>query len=139
MSRLCWICGAPADTGEHRRKRSDVVARYEASWAPEQQPFVIRGDGNTKWTRIKGTNDRRNLYEHMLCGPCNSTLTKPFGHAYQQFSDWAFASPATLHGRDAIDFAAIFGGAYREKPLIYYATLSRASAAALLTPTSNRR
>jgi hypothetical protein len=53
----------------------------------------------------------------MLCGPCNSTLTKP-DHAYQQFSDWAFASAATLHERDAIDYVAIFGAAYREKALL---------------------
>lgn len=116
-SRLCWICGAPADTDEHRRKRSDLVARYGASWTPEQQPFVIRGDGSSKWSRIQGPNDRRNLYERMLCGPCNSTLTKPFDLAYQQFSDWVFASAATLHERDAIDFAAIFGEAYHEKTL----------------------
>jgi hypothetical protein len=53
----------------------------------------------------------------MLCGPCNSTRTKPFDQAYQEFSDWVLASPATLHGKDAIDFAEIFGDAYGEKSL----------------------
>jgi hypothetical protein len=42
---------------------------------------------------------------------------KPLDHAYQQFSDWAFASAATLHERDAINFSAIFGEAYRENTL----------------------
>lgn len=115
--RPCWICGDPADTDEHRRKRSDLVARYGASWKPDEQPFVIRGDGSSKWTRIQGPNDRKNLYERMLCGPCNSTRTKPFDHAYQQFSDRVLASAATLHERDAIDFGVIFGEAYREKTL----------------------
>jgi hypothetical protein len=115
--RLCWICGDPADTGEHRRKRSDLVARYGKSWTPAQQPFVIRGDGNTRWTRIQGPDDRRIVYEQMLCGPCNSTRTKRFDQAYQQFSAWVLDSAATLHERDAIDFADIFGEAYREKTL----------------------
>jgi hypothetical protein len=116
-SRPCWICDDPADTDEHRRKRSDIVARYGASWTPEQQPFVIRGDGSSRWTRIQGPNDRRNLYERMLCNACNSTRTKPFDQAYQQFSEWVLASAPTLHERDAIDFADIFGEAYREKTL----------------------
>ena len=116
-SRPCWICGDPADTDEHRRKRSDLVARYGPTWTPEHQPFVIRGDGSNRWTRIQGPNDRKNLYELMLCGPCNSARTKPFDQAYQQFSDWVLGSAATLHEKDAIDFAEIFGDAYREKSL----------------------
>ena len=116
-SRPCWICGDPADTDEHRRKRSDLVARYGPNWTPEHQPFVIRGDSSSRWTRIQGPNDRKNLYELMLCGPCNSARTKPFDQAYQQFSDWVLGSSATLHEKDAIDFAEIFGDAYREKSL----------------------
>lgn len=115
--RPCWICGDPANTDEHRRKRSDLVARYGKSWAPPQQPFIIRGDGSTRWTRIQGPNDRKNLYEQMLCGLCNNTRTQPSDYAYQQFSEWVLASAATLHERDSIDFAEIFGEAYREKTL----------------------
>ena len=59
--RPCWIYGDPANTDEHRRKRSDLVARYGASWTPEQQPFVIRGDASTRSTRIQGPNNRKNL------------------------------------------------------------------------------
>lgn len=137
--RPCWICGDPADTDEHRRKRSDLVARYGASWTPEQQPFVIRGDGSSRWTRIQGPNDRRNLYERMLCGPCNNARTQPFDQAYQQFSGWVLVSAATLHEKDAIDFADIFGDAFRENSSILCAILQRASAVASLTPTSSRR
>ena len=101
--RPCWIYGDPANTDEHRRKRSDLVARYGASWTPEQQPFVIRGDASTRSTRIQGPNNRKNLYQRMLCDACNSTRTKPFDHAYQQLPDWVLASAATLHERNAIE------------------------------------
>jgi hypothetical protein len=117
MSRPCWICGDPADTDEHRRKRSDLIARYGSSWTRAQQPFVIRGDGSSRWTRIQGPNDRKILYEKMLCAPCNNVRTQPFDQAYQQFSEWVLASAATLYGYEGIDFAEIYGDAYVEKGL----------------------
>jgi hypothetical protein len=116
-SQPCWICGDPADSDEHKHKRSDLVARHGRSWTPEQQPFVIRGDGSSHWTRIQGPNDRNNLYEKMLCRPCNNARTKPFDQAYQEFSDWVLANATTLHGQEAIDFERIYGGDYAAKTL----------------------
>jgi hypothetical protein len=115
--RPCWICGDPADSDEHKRKRTDLVTRYGRSWTPEQQPFVIRGDGSSRWTRIQGPNDRNNLYKKLLCRPCNNARTKPFDQAYHEFSDWVFATATTLHSKEAIDFAEIYGAAYAEKSL----------------------
>lgn len=112
ITRLCWICGDPADSAEHRRKRSDLVTRYGPSWTPERQPFVIRGDSSDRWTRIQGPNDRANLYEEMLCRPCNSTRTKSFDKAYQRFSDWLFAAAPVLHSKHAIEFEEVYGKAY---------------------------
>lgn len=115
--RRCWICGDPGDSDEHRRKRSDLVARYGSSWTPEQQPFVIRGDGSSRWTRIQSPNDRKNLYEKMLCQPCNNARTKPFDQAYQKFSDWVLATAPALHSEEEIDFAEIYGSVYVEQSL----------------------
>ena len=113
----CWVCGNPADTDEHRRKRSDLVARYGTSWMPEQQPFVIRGDRSSRWTRVQGPNDRKSVYKKMLCGWCNNTRTQPFDEAYQQFSGWILAAAAILHGKESIDFTEIYGNAHVEKTL----------------------
>jgi hypothetical protein len=115
--RPCWICGDPADSDEHRRKRSDLVARYGASWTPDQQPFVIRGDGSDRWTRIQSPNDRKNVYENMLCSPCNNKRTRPFDLSYQRFSQWILAASAILHIKDGIDFGEIYGDAYVEESL----------------------
>jgi hypothetical protein len=115
--KKCWICGDRADSDEHRRKRSDLVARYGRSWRPEQQPLVIRGDGSSRWTTIQGPNDSNNLYKEMLCRPCNNSRTKPFDQAYQQFSDWVLAAGPTLHSKKEINFVEIYGVAYIEKCL----------------------
>jgi hypothetical protein len=111
-SQPCWICGDPADSDEHKHKRSDLVARYGRSWTPEQQPFVIRGDGSSRWTRIQGPNDRKNLYEKLLCRPCNNARTKPFDLAYERFSGWVLSETPTLCDKAEIDFADVFGSGY---------------------------
>jgi len=112
ISRLCWICGDPADSDEHKFKRSDLVVRYGRSWSTEQQPFVIRGDGSSRWTRIQGPNDRKNLYEKLLCRPCNNARTKPFDLAYEHFSQWVLSQGATLCDKTEINFAQVFGSGY---------------------------
>jgi YgiT-type zinc finger domain-containing protein len=115
--RPCWICGDPADSDEHRRKRSDLVSRYGRSWKPEQQPFVIRGDGRSFWTRLQGPDDRKNLYRKMLCCACNNARTRPFDKAYQAFSNWVLAMGATLHEKEEINFVEIFGMAWEARTL----------------------
>ena len=87
------------------------------SWTPEQQPFLIRGDSSSRWTRIQGPKDQKTLYQKMLCRPCNNARTKPFDRAYQTFSDWVLATAATLHSKEEIDFAEIYGDAHAEKSL----------------------
>jgi hypothetical protein len=115
--RPCWICDDPADSDEHKHQKSALVARFGRSWTPEQQPFLIRGDGSSRWTRIQGPNDRNILYEKMLCRPCNNARTKEFDLAYQTFSDWVLATAATLHDKESIDFEDIYGSTYAEKSL----------------------
>jgi hypothetical protein len=89
-----------------------LVVRYGRSWKPEQQPFVIRGDGSSRWTRIQGPNDRKNLYEKLLCRPCNNTRTKPFDLAYERFSTWVLSETAALCHKPEINFADVFGSGY---------------------------
>lgn len=124
LSRPCWICGKPADTAEHKWKRSDLVARYGQRWTPEQMPFVIRGDGGSRWERIQGPDDRNNVYSKMLCCVCNNAGTSGFDRAYQKFSDWVLATAPILHGKEAIDFVEIYGDHYVEGTrnlLLYFA------------------
>jgi hypothetical protein len=109
----CWICGAVADSDEHKFKRSDMVTRYERNWPPAEQPFVFRGDGRP--SRIQGPNSGPTLYRDMLCVACNNARTKPFDLAYERFSTWILSESATLFERAEIDFAEVFGNSYVEE------------------------
>jgi hypothetical protein len=111
----CWICGDPADSDEHKFKRSDMVTRYGTNWPPVQQPFIFRGDG--RWIRIQGPNSGQNLYRDMLCKPCNNSRTKPFDLAYERFSTWVLSNAATLCDRTEIDFGEVFGDSYPEETI----------------------
>jgi 5-methylcytosine-specific restriction endonuclease McrA len=102
----CWICGATADSDEHKYKRTDIVTRYGRSWPSAEQPFVFRGDGRP--SRIPGPNSEPTLYRDMLCQPCNNARTKPFDLAYERFSTWVLSGSNRLHERTEIDFAEVF-------------------------------
>ena len=96
--------------------RAPSLRDFGRSWTPEQQPFLIRGDSSSRWTRIQGPKDQKTLYQKMLCRPCNNARTKPFDRAYQTFSDWVLATAATLHSKEEIDFAEIYGDAHAREP-----------------------
>lgn len=104
---ICWICRSPADSSEHRFKRSDLVRRYGRSWSSRDRPFILRGDGNPQ--RSQGPNDRLNKYEKTLCQPCNNARTQPFDRSYEIFSDWVFHEAGTLYRCGKLDFRKIYG------------------------------
>jgi hypothetical protein len=74
----------------------------------------------------------------MLCRPCNNARTKPFDQAYQIFSGWVLAAATTLHSKEAIDFAEIYGGAHAGKNLNLLRYFAKALVAALPMLASNR-
>jgi hypothetical protein len=111
----CWICGAVADSNEHKFKRSDIVTRYGKNWSPSEQPFIFRGDGRP--SRMQGPNSAESLYRRMLCRTCNNAGTKPFDLAYEQFSKWVLSQSAALHERTEIDFSEVFGPSYPDQTL----------------------
>ena len=104
---ICWICGGPAGSSEHRFKRSDLVTRYGRSWPSCDRPFILRGDGSPQ--RSRGPNDRLNLYAKTLCKPCNNARTQAFDRAYETFSDWVFHEAGTLYRCGKLDFRKIYG------------------------------
>ena len=104
---VCWICGGPANSSEHKFKHSDIVRRHGRSLPSADRPFILRGDGNPQ--RMRGPNDRLNLYERSLCMPCNNARTQPFDVAYKTFSDWVFSETADLCRYGKLDFRKIYG------------------------------
>lgn len=106
-SGVCWICGKPSETGEHRIKKSDLVAQFGKG------PF--RGDNSLVHVKagricdIQGPDSKLVKYEKNLCAFCNNTATQPFDRAYEQFVPWVMANEAEVVRRRVIDFEAVYG------------------------------
>lgn len=82
---LCWICKAnKADSGEHKTKRSDLLA---VLGKPSQQnPFFYHD--MEKPNRAVGSLDAAILKNPIrICAHCNSARTQPHDRAWERMSD----------------------------------------------------
>jgi hypothetical protein len=101
----CWICGACADSREHRFKRTDL-ARSASTWDKDDQPFFAGADGVR---RLQGPKSDLVKFDKKLCQACNTARSQPWDHAYEKFSAWAHAQGHNLLTEDHIDFTAVYG------------------------------
>lgn len=114
----CWICGASADSREHRFKKSDL-ARAGKTWSREDQPFFVNSDGIR---RLQGPGSKLVTFSKVICQQCNNAGTQAYDRAYETFSNWAEAQGAALLKRNELDFREIFGAdfEYASLNLLYY-------------------
>jgi hypothetical protein len=82
---LCWICKEkPADSGEHKTKRSDLLAVLGRP--TQEEPFYYHD--LHKANRPVGSLDARILKSPVrICAFCNSTRTQPHDRAWERMSD----------------------------------------------------
>ncbi len=81
----CWICGAPADSGEHKSKKSDLKAVFGGV----SQKAPLRMHTLHRSNRPIGSFDASPLkWEKSLCHACNTTLTQPHDQAWEAVSHW---------------------------------------------------
>jgi hypothetical protein len=99
----CWICSAPADSGEHRMKKSDMVRAYgKGPYRGGAAPVHVF-DGVQ--TAIQGPRSNTLKYEPSLCHNCNTTRTQTFDRAYDQFISWVLTNEDVVLTKRFINFA----------------------------------
>lgn len=79
----CWICGQPADSGEHMLKASDLRATFGS--VSQNRPVFLHSSSarNVLKRTIKDVAFKSKA---QLCGHCNSTLTQPYDRAWEALS-----------------------------------------------------
>jgi hypothetical protein len=108
----CWICGAPATTGEQKTKQSDL--RGAPGKPTQAQPFYYhdkkvrnRPIGSYKGDFLKS--------QSRLCAPCNNQRTQPHDFAWERMSDWLRARTPPIRGGDVVRADRIYShGATQE-------------------------
>jgi hypothetical protein len=82
-SPICWICGNPADSREHKSQKSDLKA---VLGTPSQsKPFFLHSE-TQKNRKIPGLKSGLTMFDKSLCQDCNNSLTQPHDRAWQQLS-----------------------------------------------------
>ena len=109
QSATCWICGAPADSGEHIFKARDLKRIFDKyGYAPEALPLHISVNGERK---LLGPKSDRMKYPRVICQRCNNDRTSKFDSAYDKLTDWFMAHQADFTIAQ-MDFFDVFGADY---------------------------
>ncbi|MCW5206857.1 hypothetical protein VU08_08035 [Desulfobulbus sp. F5] len=107
--RSCWMCGAPADSREHKFKKSDIVRRYGAQPFKEMGGVVHCRHSEKKYKDIQGASAKVLTYNPIICSRCNNVVSQPWDQAYQQFESWLFNNSSVILQRRFILLEEVFG------------------------------
>lgn len=113
MGRMdCWICGAPATTGEHKSKQSDL--RAVLGKPTQARPFYYH-DKNVRNRPIGSYRGDFLKSQSRLCAPCNNQRTQPHDLAWEQMSEWLRTRTPRIRPGDFVRADRIYPlGATRE-------------------------
>ena len=108
----CWWCGAAADSGEHRFKKSDIVR--------EHGPGGYRGDATLSRVTAGGTVDAQGpksdvfKFNRSLCQACNNARSQPFDRAYDSFIEHLWANEQQVLRDRTLDLATVWPSDWRQ-------------------------
>ena len=93
----CWICGGPANSGEHKTKRSDLKAVFGK---PTQVEPIFYHDNSRKNRPVKSLDAKFLKSPDRICQYCNNARTQPHDLAWERLSafimDNSHVTPGTL-------------------------------------------
>lgn len=114
----CWMCGAEANSSEHRLKKADIVRAYgRGPYSGEHRPIHVR---TGKLTGIQGPNSRTIKYPAILCHTCNTTTSQPYDVAYDCLIEWVLQNESLVIRRRFVNFADVFGSDFQLHQLNLY-------------------
>lgn len=118
MSGTCWICGAPADSAEHRFKKTDLTrAHGRGPYVGSSALSHVRAG---RESLVQGPNSEILKYSQSLCKQCNNTGTQPFDRAYETFIRWVMENEDVVLHRRFIDFEEVYGVGWEESQCNLY-------------------
>jgi hypothetical protein len=82
---LCWICNAPATTGEHKIKRSDLRDTLEL-FTQSRRPYL--NSGSVKNRIIQSIDSKYLKSSARMCGKCNNERSQPYDKSWESLSGW---------------------------------------------------
>ena len=112
----CWICGAPATTGEHIPKASTLRDIF----GPVSQQHPAFHSSKQRRNRRMQSLDSKLVKFRVLCGQCNSGVTQPFDRAWDAFWGYLLRNGHALNRHSVIRLSRVFGYRARRKALNFH-------------------
>lgn len=109
----CWWCGSPADSREHRHKKSDVVRSFGS--APWTGGVVRVRSGSDREERIQGPNSDKLKFARVLCATCNNARSQPFDLAYEDFATFAHRNTEAIVKVGSFRLFQVYGRDWRNR------------------------
>ncbi len=101
----CWICNAPANSGEHRVKSAALQVIFSK---PINQGSPLYYWTDLDWKRIGSVKADRLKFPQLICDLCNTTTTQPHDMAWQRLIEFVHRDCTSLSPGDRIDLWKIF-------------------------------
>jgi hypothetical protein len=112
----CWWCGtAPADSAEHKFKRSDLVREFGKPPYYDQRTLLpTLGAGKHE---VRGPNSGLFKFKPSMCTRCNNTRSQPFDRAWDTLTKHLVDNEEAVLATQSIDLRSVFGQAWRADAL----------------------
>lgn len=116
----CWVCGAPADSREHRLKKSDLVARHgRGKYTGDKK--MVHVVGGVEQGNLQGPGAAQLMYEGSLCSSCNNHISQPADRAYETFMAWVLKHEVSVLQTRTINLRSVYG----DQPALHIENLIR--------------
>jgi hypothetical protein len=104
---MCWWCRErPADSREHKFKRSDLVREHGRGELRGERTLVVYGKQQRE---ARSTKNDALKFAPSLCAKCNNERSQPFDKAYDRFIEELFKREDEVLAARSFDLRAAFG------------------------------
>jgi hypothetical protein len=103
----CWWCGDPADSREHKLKRSDLVREFGGP--PYHGNRELRHVSQRGSRGMHGPNSGRLKFSQSMCARCNDTRSQAFDTAWDSFTQFLVDNEPTVLATREADLRSVFG------------------------------
>jgi hypothetical protein len=112
----CWWCRSPADSREHKFKRTDIERGFGPGPYREGRTLVRQGHDDRP-SDVTGSKSKVFKFEPMICSRCNGARSQPFDYAYDRFMDHIFDNEEAVTGSGEIDLREVYGAEWESKSI----------------------
>lgn len=108
----CWWCGQPADSGEHKYKKTDLVHEFGAGPWREPNAIVQVISGRQRDLQSPGAASLK--FPKVFCAGCNNARSQSFDEAYMRFANYVAQEEERILNATGFRWSHIFGREWKK-------------------------